>query len=450
MSVAPAAAACLTRLYDEADIECEPDDVASEICELRTAVKKVGKAEAHAELKSWYEDVFLAVYGALGQLCDHWAEQSDRDFGDKLRTVFKELLTIKSRAALGSHAITFARLARCYSALSDAGSNDGSAGASSVEGGAGGVGGVPHSPMHRTMPVPKKAAAPKAVLDTPRRHATSVAAELEQFAEKNNADVEALCSLEWAELVGQVEAGGLSLGARAWLKGACARGPVDAEKQAGSATGGGMTGEVAAAAAARAPASRPARTEAEKLRSRLRVAARAELLDQSLALYAEVDEWAFAGSAAEERLAADYLVRVYRSGLSGDEYADAYITSKGLQGCKAMESFRLCLHVMDLLLVWDKASMCNSAAVESLARYAYGLEVATEGVHERSDWVDSKRSKTKFHMVNQYSTLSAMRVRRIAKADESVRKEMERGALMAKWISKAETAGGMPGGSAGY
>ena len=75
--------------------------------------------------------------------------------------------------------------------MSDAGSNDGSAGASSVEGGAGGVGGVPHSPMHRTMPVPKKAAAPKAVLDTPRRHATSVAAELEQFAEKNNADVEA-------------------------------------------------------------------------------------------------------------------------------------------------------------------------------------------------------------------------------------------------------------------
>ena len=94
MSVAPAAAACLTRLYDEADIECEPDDVASEICELRTAVKKVGKAEAHAELKSWYEDVFLAVYGALGQLCDHWAEQSDRDFGDKLRKIIYVVLTV--------------------------------------------------------------------------------------------------------------------------------------------------------------------------------------------------------------------------------------------------------------------------------------------------------------------------------------------------------------------
>ena len=177
------------------------------------------------------------------------------------------------------------------------------------------------------------------------------------------------------------------------------------------------------------------------MRSRLRLRSRVELLDQCLADYEEYGDWPFRGTAASERMASEYLAGVFRGGRTGDEHAEYYTAEKALGGCKAMETHKLCLHVLDLMLTVDEVNVCNSAAAEALARYAYGLEVATEQVTCKGDWTDAKKSKAKWGLVRRYSTMDGLRTRRIAKADEPVRKELERETQQQKWLSKAGDAG---------
>lgn len=205
MPVAPAALVALRACYTAAGEQAENEDMEEEIAAIRSSLRNIGAYKAaggkHPNRTAWCEDVFLAVYQQIGALIDTWhGTGGTTAVADGLREVVTGCLTVKMQASLGFAGVNYAQLARCYSDLEDADEDedtDGSRAGASMGGSNG--------------------QAEKAVKD-----------EVQQFALVQNASVDALVSLSYDEIQDAVAAAKLSLGARAWLKGACKRAPAGA------------------------------------------------------------------------------------------------------------------------------------------------------------------------------------------------------------------------------
>ena len=99
---------------------------------------------------------------------------------------------------------------------------------------------------------------------------------------------------------------------------------------------------------------------------------------QLLRDYREMPDWPFADTLAEDRLAPEYLVRVYRRGRLAIDHADAWLRENGLQQDSEACELRHLLGVIDQMLMYDGMDVVNSAACEMIARRCLAIE-ATYG-----------------------------------------------------------------------
>ncbi len=174
------------------------------------------------------------------------------------------------------------------------------------------------------------------------------------------------------------------------------------------------------------------RDDVKKALARMRFEAKDSnvMIQRYMEDYREIESWPF----DVERIAPNYLPKIFRNRLGAEAYAREYIRSKGLHDCKAFDAMVLCGKTLDMLAMFDGSNVLNSAAAEVMARRMYGLERAAEDVEKASDWKDKKLLKLK--LVDQFCLTKRDRGGRAAMAEKEVRKEMEQEALFKKFLEK--------------
>ena len=159
--------------------------------------------------------------------------------------------------------------------------------------------------------------------------------------------------------------------------------------------------------------------------------------------FREMPAWPFAGTVAEDRVAPTYLAVVYRSGRRGVEYAESWLSAKGLTKNHMAQNMKHNLHAIDEMLMYDGFDVINSAGVEILARRCYALELVFEDCKFEHDWKvkDPKNSKAKLQVFEKYDATAMMKNSvRVPEADATVKKQLELEAQYAKHLAKAPKA----------
>ena len=159
--------------------------------------------------------------------------------------------------------------------------------------------------------------------------------------------------------------------------------------------------------------------------------------------FREMPAWPFAGTVAEDRVAPTYLAVVYRSGRRGVEYAESWLSAKGLTKNHMAQNMKHNLHAIDEMLMYDGFDVINSAGVEILARRCYALELVFEDCKFEHDWKvkDPKNSKAKLQVFEKYDATAMMKNSvRVPEADATVKKQLELEAQYAKYLAKAPKA----------
>ena len=148
-----------------------------------------------------------------------------------------------------------------------------------------------------------------------------------------------------------------------------------------------------------------------------------------------------------ERIAPAYLAQVYKGGTTAVEYARRWLRDRGLGKCSPAQEMLSIMEAIDDAVLGGEADVINTISFEKLARRAYGLERAFEGVHQESDWhrpqgAKSWTSKVQWALCERYDVRGATSLGpRVAKADEEVRQAMEKDALFLKYYSKSKETG---------
>ena len=155
--------------------------------------------------------------------------------------------------------------------------------------------------------------------------------------------------------------------------------------------------------------------------------------------YRVMEDWPFAGTAAADRVAPDYLATVYRGGRRGVDYAEDWIKNHGLSRNHMAQQMRHELGVIDQMLLYDGIDIVNSSAAEMICRRCYALERVFDDVHCEADWKTDKKehNKTKLTMMDEYDVTAVMsRGEPSPDADATVRKRMEMRAQFNKYLGK--------------
>ena len=253
-----------------------------------------------------------------------------------------------------------------------------------------------------------------------------------------------LLELGSGELDAAVTASGLTLGARRQLR-----------RELGLDPGGrngaprGRAALLAGSLATPKKSSRDACEEedeplpaSQKIRSRLGMLA-ANPLQKFLASVDAMKEHAspLDGTPFGEKVAPEYLARVFQSGQRAAVYAAEWRRVHHLEDCRHSEPMLLCAATIDQLLMSDNIEVLNSVGVELLARRMYSLERTYEKCLRPGEW----KSKAQLNMMTHYDVIAGDATGpRVTAADASARKLMEQDALAAKWASK--TASGTAAG----
>ena len=159
--------------------------------------------------------------------------------------------------------------------------------------------------------------------------------------------------------------------------------------------------------------------------------------------FREMPAWPFAGTVAEDRVAPTYLAVVYRSERRGVEYAESWLSAKGLTKNHMAQNMKHNLHAIDEMLMYDGFDVISSAGVEILARRCYALELVFEDCRFEHDWKvkDPKNSKAKLQVFEKYDATAMMKNSvRVPEADATVKKQLELEAQYAKYLAKAPKA----------
>ena len=157
----------------------------------------------------------------------------------------------------------------------------------------------------------------------------------------------------------------------------------------------------------------------------------------------EMPAWPFAGTAAGDRVAPQYLAGVYRSGRRGVEYAEGWLRDHGFAKNHMAQNMKHNLHAIDEMLMYDGVDVINSAGVEILARRCYALELVFEDCKTDQDWraKDPKNLKSKLQIFEKYDVTAMMKNGlRVPEADATVKKQLELEAQYAKYLAKAPKA----------
>ena len=120
---------------------------------------------------------------------------------------------------------------------------------------------------------------------------------------------------------------------------------------------------------------------------------------------------------------------------------------KELETCHAAAEMVLLVVILDKMVAPEE-DFINSNAVEVIARRMYVLHRAFEKLHELADWKAPKgqgnrwKTKVQRHLADEYDVLALQDGElQVEKADEEVRKRLERKAFLAKNLDKTCTTG---------
>ena len=156
----------------------------------------------------------------------------------------------------------------------------------------------------------------------------------------------------------------------------------------------------------------------------------------------DFDDWPFAGTSGESRVAPFYYPQVYQGGRRGVQYAKDWIAAHKLEKCNLAHQMTVNLMMADTALLYDNANILNMASFEILARRCYGLEKAFELCTANDDWKDEKRKKVRMHLLDKYDLYAIMSTgTSVPAADQEVKKEMEVQAQFNKYLHKVEEDG---------
>ena len=152
-----------------------------------------------------------------------------------------------------------------------------------------------------------------------------------------------------------------------------------------------------------------------------------------------------------ERVAPEFLSEVYSQNKRAEDWAKDFLRDRELLDCFAARELMASLSALDAIFLLERQpGALNRVSTEKLARKAYALYLAFNGVRRQADWKRPKgeggktwKSKIDWDAAKRYDhTLTDEDIITISGAEAEVRKEMERDALMLKMRSKLEERAG--------
>jgi hypothetical protein len=126
-------------------------------------------------------------------------------------------------------------------------------------------------------------------------------------------------------------------------------------------------------------------------------------------------------------------------GQLGRQHAIQLRRDHGLENCKAFNCYEALCDISDAFLMDDHwEDLFNSHGYERIARWGYGLQKVMEDVQVEPDWKDEKKKKTQWDILSRYHPTEHRMVNAYsAEAEDEVGGELQRSALLAKWLKKA-------------
>ena len=152
----------------------------------------------------------------------------------------------------------------------------------------------------------------------------------------------------------------------------------------------------------------------------------------------DFDDWPFAGTAGEVRVAPQYFAQVYQQDQHGVRYAKEWIAAHKLEDCELAHELVGNLMSVDHALLYDGLNILNTASFEVLAGRCYGLERAFEPCTEAGDWCDETKGRVRLHLLDRYDLSLIMSAdAQIRSADLAVKREMQGHLQFEKCMKKA-------------
>ena len=171
-----------------------------------------------------------------------------------------------------------------------------------------------------------------------------------------------------------------------------------------------------------------------------------EIFAQMLEATREFADWPFP-SDAEERLSGEYLAGIYATGRRGVYYAREFCREHGLEGTHNAAVFERVFAIIDELMIYDGLNVCNSAGVEYLCRWAYGLEQTYSECSQKAHCTgDKKNLRTRWDLFNRYDIYSiSKKANAVRNADKAVVASMKDDALFNKYLERVRGTSDSPG-----
>jgi hypothetical protein len=152
----------------------------------------------------------------------------------------------------------------------------------------------------------------------------------------------------------------------------------------------------------------------------------------------------------QQRLAPAFFAEVYRSGQTGEKYAQDFRRSHGLEDCLVSQEIDSILSNFDrMLLVDNEPGFINRVSTEYAARRAFGLIQAFKRCRKRDDWAKPKNAPASWKTKVDWDELDRLDPRAsealpasFRAVENEMRTELERDALLIKAKAKMREAMG--------
>ena len=153
----------------------------------------------------------------------------------------------------------------------------------------------------------------------------------------------------------------------------------------------------------------------------------------------EYDDWPLPEQ-VEERLTPEYLSGVYTGGNKGIDYGRRFLRQHNLEGSHVGQNFLRILIALDEFLTFDGYNLVNSAGVEVLVRYLYGVEKTMAQVTKKEHWAGAENQRrTNWELFRRYHTVEYYQMGvEVKAADKAVEQGMQQDALFSKYLSKVK------------
>ena len=159
-----------------------------------------------------------------------------------------------------------------------------------------------------------------------------------------------------------------------------------------------------------------------------------EVFDECCADYKDDPAWPWAGTERAARVAPQLLANLFRGGRKAVESMEAWIARRRLEETEDGRTLLLIATTLDYLMLFDRVSMLNSAAVEVLCRRAHGLQLELERVTGPQDLARRGRHLQYLDLVRFDALNSGPAV------EKEMRTAMRFEAEYNKWSEKTEKA----------